>query len=304
MKRTIIILGGGGFLATYLANHFGCRGWRVVSVGNNAAGATTPMGLSLPWRLPHDGFADLLTEEKPDVCVNACGRASVPNSMIEPLADFQANTHVVYEISDSIRRRSLKTAFIQISSAAIYGDQEQLPIAEDALTRPLSPYGLHKRMSEEVLAQHAALFGLRTASLRVFSAYGIGLRRQVVWDLATRVQALRGKPLILQGRAEDSRDFVHAADVAAAVEKVVVSAPLNGEVYNVASGEETLIYDLATQILDIVGVKAPIVFDEHRRPGNPSRWRADITRLRALGFETRTTLEDGVREVVQAARQK
>jgi UDP-glucose 4-epimerase len=149
-----------------------------------------------------------------------------------------------------------------------------------------------------VLEEHARQFGMPTASLRIFSAYGAGLKRQVVWDLVSRAVAHSDQPLLLQGCPVDSRDFINGSDVARAVQLVAERGALAGECYNVAFGTETPVYEIAALVLRLLGRSAGIEFDGQRRAGNPSRWHADISKIRSLGFSPRVGLEDGVREVI------
>src|SRR5262249_45575962 len=173
---TIIILGGGGFLAGHIARHYQKLGWRVVSVGRAAAaGAGHARHV---WNLPHPEFKHLLAVEQPHIFVNAARPASVAATMVEPLADFESSTLLNYRILDDLRRRSPATIYLHLSSAAVYGNPTTLPVDEDGPISPISPYGWHKRLSEIVLEEHVRLFGLRAASLRIFSAFGAGLQRQ------------------------------------------------------------------------------------------------------------------------------
>lgn len=299
--KTIVVLGGGGFLGGCIERHFGSEGWRVIAVGHAAAGAQADV--RHVWNLPHPEFAHLLAIEQPDLVVNAAGRASVPASMVEPLADFEGSTLLTFRVLDDMRRRSPQAAFIQISSAAVYGNPVSLPTSEQAAIAPISPYGWHKRLSELIVQEHATQFGMRTASLRLFSTYGPGLRRQVVWDLAQRALAEPGEALVLHGCPEDSRDFVHGTDLALAVE-TVLAGELAGEAYNVAAGVETPIRDVASIVLTALGRPSRIEFDERRRPGNPARWHADISKIARLGFRPQVAFENGVTELVQVIQKE
>lgn len=293
--KSVLILGGGGFLATYIARHYMQRGWRVISVGNGAGFGLGHVRHS--WRLPHPDLAHLLAIEQPTLCVNAAGRASVAASMVEPLADFEASPMLVFNVLDDLRRQSPRTVFINLSSAAVYGSPGGLPIEESGVVAPISPYGWHKRLSELLLEEYARIFAIRSASLRIFSAYGLGLQRQVVWDLLVRAREDSSGPLVLRGMPEDSRDFVHASDVARAVQTVATGGKLEGEAYNVAGGNEVQISNLAQLVLRIVESRRKIVFDNARLSGYPSRWHADIARIHQLGFEPSVRLEDGIREI-------
>lgn len=293
---TIIILGGGGFLAGHIQRRYRQLGWRVVSIGRSAA--TTEGEVRHAWTLPHPEFARLLAVEQPQICVNAAGRASVPASMLEPLADFEASTLLNFRILDDLRRRSPHTIYIHLSSAAVYGEPSRLPVAETARLAPISPYGWHKRLSELVVEEHSTQFGMSSASLRIFSAYGAGLQRQVVWDVVSRAVAHPEKPLELQGDPLDSRDFVHGSDVAAAIQVIAERGALVGECYNVASGNETTMQQLGGTILRLLGRESELRFDNRRRAGNPGRWQADIGRLASLGFVAERRLEVGIEEII------
>lgn len=253
------------------------------------------------WDLPHPDFAHLLAVEQPDLCVNAAGRASVPASLIEPVADFEASVLLTIRLLDDLRRSCPAATYVHLSSAAVYGNPAVLPIREDALVAPISPYGWHKHLSETVVLEYAQEFALRTVSLRIFSAYGRRLQRQVVRDLAERAIANPDGPLLLQGCPDDSRDFIHGDDIAEAVRVVAERGELVGKCYNLASGVETPVRELAELLLRLLGREPRIEFDSRRRPGNPARWHADIGKLAALGFVPRIRLQDGLREVIDEA---
>ena len=101
----------------------------------------------------------------------------------------------------------------------------------------------------------------------------------------------------LRGTGDESRDFIHAADVARALVLLATRAPAEGEIYNVATGRETTIRELTTTLLLRLGFTSTPEFDGQSTPGDPRNWRADISRLTALGFTPATTLEDGLRSV-------
>ena len=99
-----------------------------------------------------------------------------------------------------------------VSSAAVYGNPPSLPVDEKATPCPMSPYGRHKVECEQLLREFHERIELPSVSLRVFSAYGEGLRRQIFWDVC--VQALANGEIRLHGSGSETRDFVHAYDVA------------------------------------------------------------------------------------------
>jgi UDP-glucose 4-epimerase len=275
-----LVTGARGFLGAYVQAALAGRG-KIVAVGRPDV------------EIPSSTFDRLLESTRPELVVHCAGPASVAASLADPAADFDAGVVVTFELLNRLRRLRPAPRVVFISSAAIYGDPPVLPIVETETPRPMSPYGHHKLAGEHLLREFYELYDLPSVSLRVFSAYGEGLRRQVMWDVC--VQALGDGDVRLQGSGAETRDFVHASDVGAAVGAVVDRAPFRAEVYNVASGVETRISELASLVVDALPVDAEISFSGVGRSGDPARWQADLRRITALGFRPSISLDDGVR---------
>jgi UDP-glucose 4-epimerase len=251
--------------------------------------------------LPNRRLPDILSEDPPFACINCLGRASVPLSVRDPLGDFSASIGTTIWILETLRQVLPDCIFLHCSSAAVYGNAPTLPIAETAPLRPISPYGFHKRMEEEACVEYNTLFGIRSASLRIFSAYGPGLHRQVIWDLIERLRGTPGDVFWIKGTGTESRDFIHSADVAAAMHAILSRGDLAGEVYNIASGVEVPIAEVARMIIAAAGRAVSPQFDGFYQAGFPTRWQADISRLGALGFEPQFALVRGIEELVKQA---
>jgi UDP-glucose 4-epimerase len=302
--KTAIVTGVNGFLGGYIARWFSTNSWRVVGLDRSA-----PRPELLPHLtrfhqcgLPDPRFRALLREFAPAVCVHGAGRASVAGSWSELAEDFEAGPPLVFEMLDGIRQSSPQTAFLLLSSAAVYGNPERLPIGEDCPLAPISPYGYHKLQCEQLCAEFASCFGLKTGGLRIFSAYGPGLRRQVLWDICQKL-ALPGSA-VFQGTGLETRDFVHAEDVAQAVWRIGTRAPLAGEMYNVATGRETSIAELVHFIGAQFASGCCIQFDGHLPEGVPRNWRADINKLGQLGYWPKISIEEGLCQVVAWYREE
>ena len=300
--KTVLITGAAGFLGKQIGQQFAQLGWKVVGVDILPPGSVQ---LSSGVRyvqigLPSPEFGALLQDAQPDVCIHCAGRASVPMSMSDPAADFRDNTILTFELLDAIRRHAPKCRFILLSSAAVYGNPRALPVSENTHVAPLSPYGFHKRQCELICQEFARVYDVPTISVRIFSAYGPGLRRQVVWDICERL--LTKGTLSLSGTGNESRDFIHAIDIARALALLAEEGSANGEIYNLAAGRETTIAELASHLISALGMKAEAKFDGQTRPGDPLNWRADVSKLQALGFVPFVTLEKGLADVAAWAR--
>jgi UDP-glucose 4-epimerase len=295
VTKTCLVTGARGFLGAHVVPEFAEAGYRVLGLGREeaSAGSLDALGLSgyTQMDLPSPELAGMLAAEAPDVLVHAAGPASVADSMIRPHGDFDGSVGVLFRLLDDVREQSPQTRVAFLSSAAVYGNPDRLPVSETAAIAPVSPYGFHKQMAETLLREFHELYGLSTCAARIFSAYGPGLRRQVLWDVCEKASA---GSVHLFGTGEETRDFIHAEDVARALRVLVENAPMQGETYNVASGVETSIRELTEQIVALVLPKAPVIFSGVARPGDPLRWRADISAIRDLGFEPRVKMEAGV----------
>ena len=297
LANSVLITGAAGFLGHYVTRQFATAGWRVIGVDNLAPEEIQfrPGTAYHQLSLPDPSLADLLAAERPKACVHCAGKASVPLSMEEPAADFRSNTVLTFELLELLRKRAPGCRFLLLSSAAVYGNPASLPVYETHASVPLSPYGYHKRQCESICEEFSRVYGLATTCVRIFSAYGPGLKRQVIWDICERV--LRGDRLNLHGTGDESRDFVHAADIARALEMLARISPGEADIYNLATSREVTIRELATLITTFLETGNVVEFDGKVRPGDPLNWRADVSKIRALGFEPAVSLEQGIRTV-------
>lgn len=294
-SKSVLVTGVAGFIGRYVARYFSEQGWSVLGV-DNAPPENVPLSnLSTYYRLqlPDAALSNLLQQESPHVCIHCAGRASVGLSITDPAADFYASTMLTFEVLNTLRLHAPSCRFILLSSAAVYGNPQKLPISETDSVNPISPYGFHKWQCEQLCLEFAKVYHQLTASLRIFSAYGPGLRRQVLWDMCQKV--ITQNALILQGTGQESRDFIHALDIANALNVVVNSAPMQGEVYNLGTGQEVTIAQLAKLVLDALEADCTPMFDGVVPAGTPLNWRADISKLQSLGFKTSVPLERGVK---------
>lgn len=239
---------------------------------------------------------ELLSRQKFDWIINAAGSGHVPYSMTHPVIDFEANSLDTIRILDGIRKHQPDVRYIHLSSAAVYGNPQHLPITEEAQILPLSPYGWHKAIAELLCMEYASVFELKITIVRPFSVYGPGLRKQMFWDLYQRSKSADG--LQLFGTGKESRDYIFIRDLVRALEFILMNDAMNASVYNLASGHETTIGDVVDIYFRKLGFKGTYIFNGEVRSGDPLNWQADITRISQLGFTVETNLEQGLTELV------
>ncbi len=285
----ILILGSAGFIGSSLVKHF----QETASVwGCDLLELPSP---SYPYRkvsILSPDFESYISSEKFDVCINASGSSTVGYSFESPVSDFEANSVVVARVLDALRKFQPGCRFVQISSAAVYGNPVSLPVKEDHKPAPVSPYGYHKWMSELLCREYGEAFRVPSVILRPFSVYGPGLRKQLLWDTCMMMKN-SGKAQ-LKGSGNESRDFIHIKDLCRAIEIIIQKGKFTGEVYNLASGEEVLIKDLAEMLS--AHFNAEVDFSGQKKTGDPVNWKASIEQLSSMGFNPTVNLREGVKD--------
>ena len=289
-----LVTGSEGFLGRHLVAALIAAGWQTYGLDRQPVVSPQALAAYHPLSLPSPAIDGVIEAAQPDAIIHAAGPALVGDSLTEPAADFQGSVGTLFSVLDAARRLAPRCRVLFLSSAAVYGQPAGLPVNESTPHRPLSPYGYHKSLCEQLLGEYHAVYALPTAALRLFSAYGPGLRRQVMWDICRK--ALASEEIELFGTGDETRDFVHAADAARAAVRTLERAPFEAEAYNVASGEATRISDLARLIIAALGRGTRLRFTGQARPGDPQRWQADLARIRALGYAPSIPLADGVQD--------
>jgi len=302
------ITGARGFLGRSLARHLAGQGTRVAGIGHGhwPASDAAAAGVDV-WVNGEIGTSSLelvlAQTGSPGAIYHLAGGSVVGASFANPLEDFERTVHTTVRLLEWIRRRCGDVPVVAVSSAAVYGAGHEGPLSEQTVGRPFSPYGYHKSIMETLCRSYAQNFGLRSAIVRVFSAYGPGLRKQILWDLCGRLGASTDD-IVLDGTGQERRDWIHASDVARLLAMVAAKLPSTDvPVVNGATGDGRSVAQFARLVQQAWGDDRAIEFSGRSRPGDPVNLIADVSRLRALGFAAGIGLEQGIRAYVDWFRQ-
>jgi UDP-glucose 4-epimerase len=174
----------------------------------------------------------------------------------------------------------------------VYGDTDDLPMREDGLTRPVSPYGVSKLAAEHLCYLYSKAFAVPTVALRFFTVYGPRQRADMFFHIFMR-GLIRGEEIPLYDDGEQTRDFTFVSDI---VEGVVGAAqyPGIGEVFNLGGGSQTSLLNAIAMVERIAGRQARLQrFD--RQKGDVRHTRANLSAAHAkLSYVPRVTLEEGL----------
>jgi len=242
-------------------------------------------------------IAALVNATRVETVFHAAGPASVAASVADPAADFRGSVLLTERVLEGIRRSRSRPRIVIVSSAAVYGNPARLPVPEHAPLEPISPYGRHKAMCEQLLRAYGRRDEIPGLALRAFSLFGADQRRLLLWELYEQHRS--AAVIRLKGTGEEERDYLHIDDFAALAWRCLrtVREPL--ATLNLASGNSIRILDLARQIGVAMGIDKPVECEHRHNAGDPMVWRADITRLRAqLGTLRLPPFEARLRQVL------
>lgn len=295
----VLITGVNGFIGRHLANKF-------LSMGHDVTGIdkVTESGDFQTYLVDmlDEDLGSVIKETAPELILHCAGLASVPFSFQNPMTDFQANTWMVYRLLNTIRENGAEGCrLIFMSSAAVYGQPSKLPVSENDTLQPISPYALHKKMAEDICCYFIRMNFFDIRILRIFSAYGPGLKKQLFWDMYRK--AMRTGELQLFGTGNESRDFIHIRDLAEAVYLIAMDRKENHIFWNVANGEETPIREAAKLFAESAGIAEDrVYFQGQMREGDPINWCANISRLVKLGYQKKVSIQEGIDGYIRWAK--
>lgn len=241
----------------------------------------------------------LLELYKFDYCINCSGSANVKDSFVNTLSDFDLNVSNVILILDSIKHNLPFCKFINLSSAAVYGNPKRLPILVSDKENPISPYGMHKYFSEKLCLEYYKAFQIPTLSLRIFSAYGPGLKKQIFWDWYCK--AINNEMIFLNGTGNESRDYIFIDDLVKIIHLVIIKGNFNGSCINVGNGSENFIKDIAKIFFTIFNRR--FEFTGNRNEADPINWCAEISQIKQWGYKQQISISNGIAKYIEWAKE-
>ena len=302
--KQILVTGGAGFIGSHLTPQLLAAGWKVTVLDDLSSGKREYVPQEAAFIEQDvrdaDALAKVFATNHFDAVVHFAAQTMVPVSLAKPVYDCELNVVATVELLEQCRIHGVRKV-VFASSAAVYGDNQTLPLRETEPTAPMSFYGLSKHTVERYLNLYQQLHGLEYAALRFANVYG---ERQGdggeggVVSIFTRLLR-QGSSLQLFGDGNQTRDFVYAGDVAAAVVASLDSQVPSGT-YNVSTGKQTSLLNLIETLSRISGEK-PQVVRAQPRAGDILHSALDSNRLQQCSdWRPRMLLEEGWRRTYGA----
>jgi UDP-glucose 4-epimerase len=232
--------------------------------------------------------------EKPQAILHYAGGGSVGFSMANPLEDFERTVRSTVHVLEYIRKYSPDTRLIYASSASVYGAVKTLPIAEQSPRSPISPYGAHKAMAEQLIELYARQFRVSAAVVRFFSVYGHGLRKQLLWDACRK---LADGEKTFMGTGREVRDWLHVEDAARLMVLAADKASLECPTVNGGTGIGVSVRDILAELASgLSSSPAGVRFSGAERVGDPPSFVADTALAAGWGWRPFVPWRNGVAE--------
>jgi UDP-glucose 4-epimerase len=303
MQR-VLVTGGAGFIGSHVAEAYLRRGDEVVVLDSLSSGKreNVPPGAELvELDIRDPGAARLIRERRFDLINHHAAQMDVRVSVADPRFDASVNVDGLLNLLEAAREAGVGRFLYVSSGGVVYGEPEVRPTPETAPKLPESPYGVTKLTGEQYLYYYHRVHGLEYAALRYSNVYGPRQNPHgeagVVAIFSSRL--LRGDSVTIFGTGEQTRDYVYVEDVVAANLALSDAAlprarSLDERAFNVGTGVETSVKELAETLIRISGTAARV---EHAPPraGELLHSSLDTAHLRSLGWEARTGLDAGLR---------
>jgi UDP-glucose 4-epimerase len=292
----ILITGGSGFIGSHLAEHF--QGQATVRVLDNFRTGHRRNLAGLDVELLEGSILDrnLLARamEGIDYVFHLAALVSVPESVARPQECTELNITGFVNVLEAAAEHGVRKVVLS-SSAAVYGDNPEVPKRETMTPEPRSPYAVTKLVGEYYCQLFAEAHGLETVALRFFNVFGPRQDPKGAYAAAVPIffqQALAHAPITIHGDGGQTRDFIYVKDIVAANVFAATTPGLTG-VFNAGYGGQVTILELAQRIIALCGSRSVI---QHAPPraGDVRHSRADISKLLNAGFVPRGTLESGL----------
>jgi UDP-glucose 4-epimerase len=303
--KTVFFTGGAGFIGMHVIPMLLERGYNVRLFDNMFRGDRDRVA-----ELVSTGRVELIDQDvryggavhqamKGCESVIHFAAVSINKSLADPYESMDINLMGSHNVFAAAADHGVRRV-IFASSASVYGEPEKIPIHEDDPLRPATPYCISKRGAEDLLRFCQRQRGLSWIALRFFNVYGEGQKTTAYYTSVINhfVARLRnGEPPVIDGRGEQSMDFIHVHDVARAT-VLALGAETDNMPINVGTGVDTSVATLARVLIAAVGADVEPQFNP--RDVLVSRRAADITRAReVLGFEAAIGVEEGMTNLVK-----
>ncbi len=231
------------------------------------------------------------------VIIHEAAQPGIRASLEDPMKTHEVNISGTLNVLRAAVANNVKRVVIA-SSSSVYGDTNELPYTEEEHPQPLSPYGVSKLAGDHYAKVFNEVYGLSTVSLRYFSVYGPRIRPDLVLPIFTKA-LVHNKKVKIFGDGEQSRDFTYIDDIVDGTLRAMTKNNIDGEIFNIASGERITINKLYTLLGELVDRKITPIHEKEKK-GEARHTHANINKARKhLGYKPRYNIKQGLKKFIE-----
>jgi len=296
IKRNILITGANGFLGSYCVDKFAKSGDEIFTIGYKCC-----KNVNIHDAVDGEVNLDNLQKFKNinfDIIIHCSGSGNVGYSFQEPFDDFNRSVNSIISILEFARKYLQDTLIVLPSTPAIQGLHDDSPIRESDPSMPVSPYGVHKKIAEELCLSYSNNFAVKTAIVRFFSIYGERLRKQLIWDVCNKMNRAKNSDIEFWGTGDETRDWIYIDDAVNLIKKVCECKIDKSFIVNGGSGTRYTIRETLNILAQSYNFSGNIKFNQFQKAGDPKYYLADTTIANLIGWKPEFSLYKGLENYV------
>lgn len=229
----------------------------------------------------------------PDVIIHCAGSSSVGFSIENPYLDYVKNVQTTKIILDFIKKQKKKIRLIFLSSAAVYGNN--CSFYNKKLT-PISIYGKNKLKSEKILIKNFSRYNCKLIILRVFSVYGIGLRKQLLWDACNKIKRNNNQ---FYGSGKEIRSWININDLVGYIIYFTFVKNIKYKIIDISGNDTLNNHEFLKKVFKIFNFKKKISFNNIIKIGDPKRQIFNNKKVKSLKLKPKINLNTGLTEYIK-----
>ena len=294
--KSILITGAGGFIGSHAVNFFKASGYDTYGLGHSGL---LPVESNLDnWRKGDISLNTILEFGIDfDAIVHCGGGASIRYSMENISEDYKKTVVGTLEVLEYMKNYNPNAYLIYPSSPAVQGEHPDEPRKEEYNGEPISPYGQHKKETENLCHSYSKKFGLNISIVRLYSVYGTGLRKQLLWDACNKIIKAKSE-VVFWGTGAEVRDFIHVEDVVSLF-GILLNKKEKFLVINGGTGIRNTVKNIVENVRNYLKPDIEINFNNQIDIGNPKYYLADTQKLKTYKYSVKKDLNDEIKKYAE-----
>jgi nucleoside-diphosphate-sugar epimerase len=230
---------------------------------------------------------------KPNVIIHCAGSGSVTKSIQNPKIDYEKNVNTTKELIKFISELTKKPKVIMFSTAAVYGNSCE---KNKKQLKPISPYGRNKLKSENILLKKSKKFRFELMILRFYSIYGVGLKKQLIWDVCEKIN---NKINVFYGSGNEMRSWINIKDVNRLIQFLIKKGSISNQTLDISGNDVVKNKFLVKKLFKLLNINKLPYFNKKNKKGDPIDQIFNNSILKNLGWKPKINLSNGLKEYAQ-----